>query len=261
MSKVNDESLFERLIGGSMPTVVLGFTLTGCIWTSAAATAEGPIPELEASRALAIERMEASPDVSDPAFDVYVSPTTIGRAYGRVDPALLTDVALQLAEGERVMLRSRKAITFKQAFQLAVNAARHDGDQTSLARLEKFATLQQDKDLETQIVAARKLAAVSRDTTDRLIVAVEDVTVEDYKRLRNCLQVIDQARLTSDSRALAALASDLDILVPEPFRDNIRKRLDEALASIPEPDAANEKLIQALERLKSASRCQLDVDC
>lgn len=214
-----------------------------------------PVPEMEATRVLAIERMDSVPDIDDPAFDVYVSATTIGRAYGSVDSALLTDVALQLAEGERVLQRPRKAISVHQALKLAITAASQHNDQASLARLAKFATLRQDNDLEAQVAAAQKLAGVSRDNTTEMMINVQDVDVADYERLRTCLSVIDLARLTGDARALAALESDLENAVPEAFHETMRKRIAETRVSLPEPEDGNEQLVAALERLKAASRC------
>lgn len=228
-----------------------------CALTPSMAIADGPVPELEASRGLTIERMQVGTDILDPAFDVYVNPLTIGRAYGSVDPVLLTDVALQLAEGERVLQRPRKAITARQALKLAVNAASQHHDNVSLERLAQFATLRQDQDLAAQIAIGRKLAAVTRDTSDRVMASVADVEVEQYECLKFCLRTIQQARLTGDARALVALESDLEITIPEPIRDSVRKQLADARASIPESDNDNEPLIRALQRLEAASRCDL----
>ena len=104
-------------------------------------------PVLDSSRVLAAERQNATTDISDPAFDVYVNPATIGRAYAGIDAVLLTDVALQLAEGERILLRSRNGITATQGLQLALMAASSKQDTTSLERLSRFAGLNNDQNL------------------------------------------------------------------------------------------------------------------
>src|SRR5690349_11388462 len=45
-------------------------------------------------------------ELTDPAFDKYVDISLLGRAWSSKDSALLTDIALQLAEGERVLMRA-----------------------------------------------------------------------------------------------------------------------------------------------------------
>jgi len=143
---------------------------------------------MQASRGLAAEREAAEIDAPDPAFDVHVSPATIGRACASFDAALLTDVALQLAEGERVLLRTRTGITAAQALKLAAKAAGTQHDNTSLERLAKFATLRNDTNLATQVAAAQKLAGTIRGTTVRLRVPIEEIDVDEYTRIRYCVQ-------------------------------------------------------------------------
>jgi len=249
------------------------FAATSCVLLSSSAFAQqvGEIPSPnssraevtdpiaahwlgQASRSLAAEREKTVPDISDPAFDVYVQPALIGQAYAAGDAALLTDVALQLAEGERVLLRSRKGITSAQIVQLAVNAAGQKQDKRSLQRLAKFAELRGDKQLAGQVAAAEKLAAVSRDTTSRMMVPIEVMEVEDFARLRYCVQKIDQARLTGDSRCLIALHEDIQSCIPDPFRGNLEKLITEARASIPPESAANEQFVGVLTRLAQISR-------
>src|SRR5438874_12815553 len=51
-----------------------------------------------------------SGDVHDPAFDRYVDLDLATRAWQQADAALLADIGLQLAEGERVLMRPHKAV-------------------------------------------------------------------------------------------------------------------------------------------------------
>ena len=211
-------------------------------------------PVLDSSRVLAAERQNATTDISDPAFDVYVNPATIGRAYAGIDAVLLTDVALQLAEGERILLRARKGITAKQGLQLALKAASSKQDTASLERLSRFASLNNDQDLANQIASAQKLAAVSRDTTQQMTVPIDDVGVEEYRRIRFCLRAIDQAKLTGDVRCLQALESDIPTYIPDRFRQNIIRLVADARSGMPKTEIANEQFISVLSRLAQASR-------
>ena len=185
---------------------------------------------------------------------MYVSPTLLGRAYRDVDPALLTDVALQLAEGERILLRSRKGITAAQALQLAVKAAGDKQHKASLERLIRFAEERKDQALAAQIAAAQKLAAASRGATACLMLPVERRRHPGIPAIRYCVQKIDRAKLTGDARCLEALEKDLDTCIPERFWDDTRKRIGEARGTIPKNGDINEPLIGFLSRLAATSR-------
>ncbi|MCA9013289.1 MAG: hypothetical protein KDB01_26250 [Planctomycetaceae bacterium] len=206
------------------------------------------------SRSLAVERVAATSDILDPAFDVYARPELIGTAYSHGDSVLLTDVALQLAEGERVLLRSRKAITVAQAMDLAINAAGQRQDTTSLHRIAKFAEMQGNKELAEKVAAAIKLAAVSRDTTSGMMVSVEDITTEDYAKLRECSRQIERARLTGDTRGLEALDLDIEGCIPNPFHKHFRKIIGDARAAIPAEHKVDDQLVGMLIRLAAISR-------
>ena len=211
-----------------------------------------------ASRSLVVERVTATTDIMDPAFDVYARPELIGKAYADGDLALLTDVALQLAEGERVLLRSRKAITLGQAMDLAINAANQRQDTASLHRIAKFAELQGDKELAGKVAAAIKLAAVSRDTTSRMTVYVEEVEIEDYAKLREYNDQIERARLTGDTRGLEALDLDIEGCIPNPFHKHFRKMIGDARAAIPAEHKVDDQLVGVLTRLAAISRRDVD---
>jgi hypothetical protein len=204
------------------------------------------------------ERLQSAsrgaPALSDPAFDVYVSPQLIGQAFASADAALLTDVALQLAEGERVLLRSRNGITAAQASQLALKAASDKHDKGALDRLTRHAERQGDKNLATQIATAQKLAATSRDTTWRMMIPIEEVDIDEFQRVRYCVQKIDQAKLTSDSRCLKALEDDVKGCVPDRFKEDLQKMIAEARSTMPEKEEINEELVTFLTRLVASSR-------
>jgi len=208
---------------------------------------------MQNSRALAAERHQAGVDVSDPAFDVYVLPEAIGEAYASSDAEQLSDVAFQLAEGERVLLRNRRGITADQAFKLAVQAAGNRGDKPALDRLSKAAKQRDDQELATHIAAAQTLAATSHDTTPRLMFPIDKVDAAETARIRYCLRAISQARLTGDSRRLTALEQDIETCLCEPYRAGIKRMIAEARATNSVSSESDEQLISNLETFQAIS--------
>jgi len=59
----------------------------------------------------------------DPAFNAYVSPELLQLATDSADPELLTDVALQLMEGERILMRPHQEISSEEVMRLAYRLA------------------------------------------------------------------------------------------------------------------------------------------
>jgi len=57
--------------------------------------------------------------VADPAFDAFVDPALFGRAWADTDPALLTDLGLQMAEGDARLMRPHKGITSDEVLGVA----------------------------------------------------------------------------------------------------------------------------------------------
>lgn len=231
-------------------TTFLAGSCTLFIWSPVSGDDQRPL--MQASRALVVERGQSGIQLSDPAFDVYATAAAIGQAYASGDPALLSDVALQLAEGERVLFRPRRGITAAQMLKLAVNAATIKQDKESLARLAAFAALRQDNELAAQVTAAQKLAAVSRDTSNPLRVPIEAVDPEVYELIRYSVQKIDHARLTGDSRCLIALEEDIDTCIPDPFRADIKKLIADTRVALPDATDSNEELIRGLETFRAA---------
>src|SRR4051812_1913645 len=55
----------------------------------------------------------------DVGFERYVDPEMLASAWDAKDAELLTDLALQIAEGERILLRPRRGISADQALHVA----------------------------------------------------------------------------------------------------------------------------------------------
>src|SRR3990170_1248000 len=54
---------------------------------------------------------EMPKELRDPAFDRYVNLALLGTAWADLDSSLMTDVAFQLIEGERVLVRPHRVIS------------------------------------------------------------------------------------------------------------------------------------------------------
>src|SRR5262249_52298857 len=126
----------------------------------------------------------AAPDLSDPGFDRYVDLRLVGDAWRQMDPALLTDVALQLAEGERALKRPHRSLPCAKLLETAARLAADKNDKPSLERLAKAASLYANQALAGQVAASLKLASEARAVDPAAVVSVETTTPETFARYR-----------------------------------------------------------------------------
>lgn len=98
----------------------------------------------------------------DRAFDKYVDSDFIAQAWNRLDADALTDVALQLAEGERILLRSHKVGSAADVLRLASRIATTRGNKETLASITTAAKALKVEDVHAQVAAASKLGGASR---------------------------------------------------------------------------------------------------
>jgi len=190
----------------------------------------------------------------DEAFDPYVNLLLLGKAWAELDSGLLTDVALQLAEGERVLQRPHKSgITAKQLLAKAAKLAGSLQDSSTLQRLAKVAEAGAIDELNAQLQAANKLAGASRSTDVRLNVPLETVDLQTIITLKGMLESIKSAELAGDVDLLGALRSQLQESpeLGEEHQTVIRGLIDSAEAGIPKERAPEDDL---LGKLAAASR-------
>lgn len=149
-------------------------------------------------------------EFQDLVFDRYVDIHLVARAWKNLDAALLTDLALQLAEGERILHRPHKsAITSEKVFKLAAKAAAETKDKASLERLEKVAEAREDKELKTLVAAVRKTLGESRAADPAANVSVENVSAEQFAELRSTAREIKSLELAGDARGLEEMEKQL----------------------------------------------------
>jgi len=193
--------------------------------------------------------------VADPAFDAFVDPALFGRAWADTDPALLTDLGLQMAEGERVLMRPHKGITSDEVLGVAAKMAAEKHDAATLARLAKAADVLGKKELAGQVGAARKLASAARDAAPAATVSVETTTREGFVAYKEFLRRIDAAKFAGDAKALDAVAKAATRaeMLTEEDRKAIAKAAEEAKEAMPK-DAAPDAAVVALKKLAGESR-------
>ena len=107
------------------------------------------------------------PELDDPAFDRYVDLGLLVRAWQRQDASLMADVAIQVAEGERILQRPRRALPAATLLELSARLATDSHDKELLERLGRIADSLGQTALKAQLAAALKLAGETRDRPRR----------------------------------------------------------------------------------------------
>ena len=100
----------------------------------------------------------------DPAFSKHVDLSLLAEAMAKPDAALLVDVALGLAEGERVLVRNhRSGLNSEDLMARAVKLAARLNDKTTLDRISKAATVANKPQWAKLVTETKEFAGVSRD--------------------------------------------------------------------------------------------------
>jgi hypothetical protein len=192
------------------------------------------------------------PEWDDPPFDGSIDLGLLSKAWQAMDPSLMTDAALQLAQGERAQRRPHKAFSSDQVLNLAAKMALEKRDKAALERLAKAAKRTGNKDLAARVEAGLKLAGEGRDDDQAWHVSVEQMPLPDFVVYQRYLNAIWGARIRGDRKALERLQT----LLPkwtggsEQQREYLKRVLAESRNNLAPP----EKLAAALDNLVAASR-------
>jgi hypothetical protein len=196
----------------------------------------------------------AEPDLppleADPAFERYINVDLIGKAWIQLNSVMLTDAVLQLAEGERVLLREHTLIGAAALADIAVRLAAENKDSASLDRLAKFAASRDDKALSQQITAAKKTAGTSRRLP--IPIDLEELTLEDLAQYKAIGREITRARLSQDVTALGRIGAEVAAL--EGFNPTLRAAVISQIASMRKLIATSRGDTSALLRSRLLSR-------
>lgn len=188
--------------------------------------------------------------VPDPAFEAYVSPELMKQATDSEDPELLTDVALQLMEGERVLQRPHLGISGTEVMRLAYRLATEEATKTRLKKaaektgqsdmLSEFAKL--DQEVEKDLAATVKPTFSTKDNPE-----AEQVINEIVHSVDKAVKLQDRLLVTEIENNMDEFKDLLDDTVTKEVKDY----LDAVKTKIPEkPNQETD----SLDKLSGVSR-------
>jgi hypothetical protein len=187
-------------------------------------------------------------DLQDSAFDRYANLPEIMKAFDQFNASALTDTALEVAEGERILERPRKGINAHELLQRAAELASSQHDKEALARLRKEAERRGDKDLANRIAAQERLASAPRAAEPALVVDVEHTRPEAVAQLQSYLRTLKFARLLGDRRLLNGLTENLPRanLLTQEQRNYLKKQIEETSSALPKTPSADTRSLREL---------------
>jgi hypothetical protein len=200
---------------------------------------------------------EAAVDVAtlpqDPAFDRYVDMDLLADAWEQKDASLLTDLALTMAEGERILQRPRRGIAASDVFGGAIKSAAELRDAPALARLTSVLGNLKRDDLLAQATTARRLASASRAMDPGLTVQADTATPAAFFAMKSTLEDIASAKIAGDRAELREISKDIADMpdLSEAQRRSLSRAATEALEVLP---SENDPASSALNKLLGESR-------
>ena len=190
---------------------------------------------------------------ADAGFDGFANLGMLAVAWRQMDPVLVTDVALRFAEGERVLLRSHKAITTGQVFDLAIRVATEKRDKATLARLAKALEKSGDRTRLEQVNLSMKVAGAARASDPSL----QEGTPEELAAIRKLQFQIDAARIDGNGETLKHLETGLaDAPIKDKQRAALKKLIQEARDAQPGKEQGD--VLELMSKVGGASRAWYD---
>ena len=171
------------------------------------------------------------------------------------DPVGLTDVALQLAEAEKIMLRPHGSICSASLFQLAIRAAVKQGNEEALGRIAKGAKQYGLDEIAKNTEASKKLAGdsrpVDRGSDNRMMEALAKLSDDEKFQFGLSQHMI--AASSDDPESLKKVRGTLaeDTKLPKVAKDYFLAEMDN---QIKELEALSEGEREALLALAGPSR-------
>lgn len=144
----------------------------------------------------------------DPEFQRFVNSAAVREAIVRLDASSLADLALQTAEGERVLGRPCKAGSFAALFVLAARTAVETKDEQTLRRLERVADGSQKEQLK-KLLNTQQLHSSSRGGIQMPAFSSEHVAPDAMHAMRQLADDVTVARITGDQKLLDLVVDDL----------------------------------------------------
>jgi hypothetical protein len=196
-------------------------------------------------------------DLADPAFDRYVDLHLLGMAWNTGNAMQMTDVALQLLEGQRILHRPHRAISSRQVLETAARVAIEKHDAPTLERLAKLSEQPDDAGWRGKVAAALKLGGAARAINPALTFSVDEMSPAAYSAIHTLLEQIENARAARNGNALESLkqrlADNRDI--PSKQRGYLEQLLADSASSLKGvTDPQEDALAEAMNKLGAASR-------
>lgn len=197
--------------------------------------------------------------LDDPAFNQYVNLSLLGKAWGSLDAGLLTDVALQLAEGERVLQRTHRAISAEAVFDLAVKTAAENRDAKALDRLAGIFERGKNSTALEKVSTARKLAGNSRKADPAMQVSALETRPEQLSVYQDAINGVRAAGLIGDQSYFTGLEEGLQektgvlSTLTESQREHLKRLMGQTREAMPK-NADSPPIADTLSKLKAVSR-------
>lgn len=184
---------------------------------------------------------------SDAAFEQYVDVELIGVAIAHNDVELLTDSALQLAEGERILLRAHHSLTADDVFLAAIRMAERTGDVQGLERLGK-AVAGRSQELASRVEAARALAGTSREAEPPVMVPVNSVTPDSVAIFRDLARRIEIVAISGDADEASSITEAIELAdqLADSQVEHLKKMLSEVTIEGADTDDRHSETLNAL---------------
>jgi hypothetical protein len=239
--------------------------LTVCLsfrcWTQAAEQAASPAAEaVDAPTAEELAMDQSMREhLDDPAFNQYVDITLLEPAWAEKNAVLLTDIALQIADGQKVLMRPHKAGSAQDMLKLAAAIATRKGDKDTIARIESAAKTLNFDDVASEASKAAKLAAAPRAADPALTVSLDQADPDDVAAFGSLLDGVQSAHLLRDKAWLDEVGERSNQLqnLTGAQKKYINKILGEARSAISDDTDKTKddnSVVSTISKLDSASR-------
>lgn len=192
----------------------------------------------------------------DPAFSKYVDFDLLAQAWNEKNAGLLTDVALQFAEGERVLLRRNKDISSDQVFAMALKIAKERHDNDVLMRLATVLEVNKKADLAADAALALKLVAKTRSYDPALVFHADQGNPAVFFILQGTLDEIRSAKIEGNRATLDDIVKRIPELtrLSEVQRKALLKEAQAAVLALPTSATDIDPAAAALNKLTMESR-------
>ena len=203
-------------------------------------------------------RAEAQPAAkkatpTDPGFRAFFHAKDVGDAMTALDAKRLTDCALLLAHGERVLLRAHAHLSSKKLLSLALKLAVETADQAALARLDKALRPGASADMIVTLDAAILLGKQKRKGDP---FAAESATPESQVLYKSMADQIKLAANLNDRESLENLRKTIPTLteLTAQQRKHLHSHADEALRATAKTAEPEDDYLAQLARASRGSQ-------